>query len=271
MRKPLTGALLGVLFGLGVAVVLQQQGVWPLDRITTFLVPAVTGFVGMLLLTVGREGPTFGYAVAILLLLPVAVWGALGITEANEFGELNGGCEVIASSSVPDGTSVIDSSRRGPFEIDPGGSLSWGAMSPQPFVDYDWEIWVDLGGLQVTLDADFEDNEDLTDVNGGDIENVGEYANSRGIPDDQLRGIYKVGGFASSCDGFGFVKIISDPLETIAAKVAAGLTLISLIILVTLMFTGREAAAASAGTAAVVVDGAGETGASDQIDPGDDG
>lgn len=255
MRKPLTGAILGVLFGLGIAVILQQQGIWPLDRITVFLVPAITGFVGMLLLTLGRPGSTFTYVVAILLLIPMAIWGALGFLEANEFGELNGGCEVIASSSVPDATTVTDSSRRGPFEIDPNGSLTWGAMSPTPFVDYDWEIWVDLGGVEVTIDSDHEDNEGMSEVNGDSIGNVGEYADARGIPAGELRGVYKVGGFAATCDGFGFVKIISDPLETIASKVAAGVILLTLIVLVILMFAGRETAVVANESETVIVEG----------------
>ena len=29
--RPLTGAILGILIGLALAIVLQQQGVWPLD------------------------------------------------------------------------------------------------------------------------------------------------------------------------------------------------------------------------------------------------
>ena len=39
--------------------------------------------------------------------------------------------------------------------------------------------------------------------------------------------------------GFGFVKIISEPLETIAAKVAAGLAALLTIILLIIAFTGR--------------------------------
>ena len=47
MRKPLSGALWGIVLGLAVAVILQQQGIWPLDKLTVFLLPGAIGLIGI--------------------------------------------------------------------------------------------------------------------------------------------------------------------------------------------------------------------------------
>ena len=106
---------------------------------------------------------------------------------------------------MPDGTVVTDSSKRDPFLIDPNGSLSWGAISPVVFMDYDWDMWVEIGSFQIPLDSDHEVNEGGSLINGGDIPNITDYAAARGIDVSQLRGVYKVGGQAAdSCDSFAF-------------------------------------------------------------------
>lgn len=237
MRRPLTGAILGFLLGLAIAVVLQQQGVWPLDQITVFLVPALIGGIAMLLLTMGREGGRVTLVIAIILLIPALVWGALGVGEAGESGVLNGGCLVQANTSVPDSTVVTDTSRGDPFQIDPQGSLHWEAASPSIFMDYDWEMWVELGGIAVPFDSDHEDNEGGSPANMGDVGNIEAYALEKGIPLDQLRGVFMVGGFASICDGFGFVVLTADGL-TLPSIIALILVLIILIILIIMIVRG---------------------------------
>jgi len=131
--RPLTGAILGTLIGLAVAVLLQQQGFWPLDKITVFLMPAVIGVIGLVLLSVKRVGAPGPMIVAFIILIPMAAWGATGLGTVNEVGQLNGGCEVQAQTSVPDATSVTDTSKQDPFLIDPNGSLQWAATSPVVF------------------------------------------------------------------------------------------------------------------------------------------
>ena len=164
------------------------------------------------------------------------------------WGVLNGGCEVQAQTSVPDSTVVTDTSKQDPFLIDPHGSLIWAATSPVAFDDYPWKIWVEIGGARITLDSEeSEDNDGGSQINGGDVANVEAYAAERGIDISQLRGVYKVGGdAANTCDGFGFVKLIADPLETIIAKVAAGLAILLTIILLVVGFTGRRRPAVGA-------------------------
>ena len=262
--RPLTGAILGILIGLAIAVLLQQQGVWPLDQITVFLFPAITGVVGLVITSVKRVGAPGPMIIAFIILIPMTAWGAVGLGSINEAGQLNGGCEVQAQTSVPDTTTVTDTSRQNPFLIDPHGSLQWAATSPVVFDDYPWKIWVEIGGAQITLDSETSQNNDGgSQINGGDVANVTAYAAGRGIDISQLRGVYKVGGDAAgTCDGFGFVKIISEPLETVIAKIAAALAALLTIILLLIAFTGRtgsvEVAADDAGADAT---GAGAAGA----------
>lgn len=239
--RPLTGAILGTLIGLALAVLLQQQGFWPLDKITVFLLPAVIGVIGLVLLSVKRVGAPGPMIVAFIILIPMAAWGATGLGTINEVGQLNGGCEVQAQTSVPDTTNVTDTSKQDPFLIDPNGGLKWAATSPVVFDDYPWRIWVEIGGAQITLDSETSQNNDGgSQINGGDVGNVTEYAASRGIDVSQLRGVYKVGGDAAgTCDGFGFVKLIAEPLETIIAKIAAALAALLTILLLIIAFTGR--------------------------------
>lgn len=237
MRRPLTGAILGFLLGLAIAVMLQQQGLYPLDQVSVFLVPGILGVIGMLLLSVGREGGMVAYVIALILLIPALVWGALGVGETNQKGQLNGGCLVAATSSAPDQTRVTDSYKRDPFRIDPAGSLHWEAASPTIFKDYDWEMWVEIGGIAVPFDSDHELNDGGSPANEGDVGNVAAYAQSVGVNLDQLRGVFMVGGFAATCDGFGFVVLTTDGFTT-PSIVAAILAILILIILIILVIRG---------------------------------
>jgi hypothetical protein len=240
--RPLTGAILGILIGLAIAVLLQQQGVWPLDKITVFLLPALVGVVGLVIMTIKRAAATGPLVIALIILIPMAAWGATGLTTINEVGVLNGGCEVNATTSVPDSTVVTDTSKQDPFLIDPHGSLVWAATSPSVFDDYPWDMWVEIGGARIPLDSEeSQDNDGGSQIHGGNIADVEAYAAERGIDISQLRGVYKVGGqAANTCDGYGFVKLIADPLETIVAKIAAAAAAILTILLLVIAFTGRR-------------------------------
>ncbi len=248
MRKPLSGALWGIVLGLAVAIILQQQGVWPLDKITVFLLPGAIGLIGILITSVGRAGSTRALTVSLIITIPLAVYGATGFTTLNEVGQLNGGCEVQSQTSVPDTTFVTDTSKQDPFSIDPNGSLTWGATSPVAFMDYDWDLWVEIGGFQVPLDSGHEGNEGGSQVNGGNVPNVTQYADARGIDISQLRGVYKVGGQAAdTCAGFGFVELIADPLETTIAKIALAVAILALIMLLIAALRKRGGTTADAG------------------------
>lgn len=237
-RKPLSGAIIGVLVGLAIAVVLARQGVWPPDQLTVFLLPALTGLLGMAILSLGREGSATTMVISLVILVPMLIWGALGFGSLNESGELNGGCTVNASSDL-DSTTVTDSSRSDPFEIDANGGLTWEATSPEAFMDYEWEIHTIVGGITVPIESDTEANDAGDTQNGGDVSDVGALAESRGIDLDLYTGVYVVGGDAASCDGFGFVKIVSDELDLITVGAIVLLVLLIIVFLI-IMFAGRE-------------------------------
>lgn len=239
-RKPLSGALIGLLIGLAVAVVLARFGVWPPDQITVFLLPALMGLLGMVLLSMGGENSMTTMVISLIILIPMLIWGALGFGVINENGQLNGGCTVAADSGV-DTTTVTDTSRADAFLIETDGGLAWSAMSPGPFMDYDWELHVVVGGIPVPIDSGTESNTAGDTENSGDVPNVGEYASALGIDLDLYRGIYEVGGFAATCDGFGFVEIAADGVDPVAT-VAIILIVLLVILLVTLLMSGRREA-----------------------------
>lgn len=237
-RKPLSGAIIGVLVGLVIAVILARQGVWPPDQLTVFLLPALTGLLGMAILSLGREGSTTTMVISLIILVPMLVWGALGFGNLNQSGELNGGCTVNASSDL-DSTTVTDTSRSDPFEIDANGGLTWEATSPEAFMDYDWEIHTIVGGITVPIESDTEPNEAGDTQNGDNVPDVGALAESRGIDVDLYTGVYVVGGGAASCDGFGFVKIVGDELDLITVGAIVLLILLIIVFLI-IVFAGRK-------------------------------
>lgn len=251
MRRPLSGALLGLILGLAVAVTLQQLGVWPLDRLTVFLLPALVGLLGMFLTSAGREGSTGTLVAALIITLPLAVWGAIGLVDLAESGQLNGGCTVNAASDL-DATTVTDTSRSDPFRIDPSGGLTWVATSPSVFDDYKWEIWTEIGGVKYRLASEEEQNNDSgSQLNEGDVSDVTEYAVARDIPIEEIRGAIIVGGDAAGvCDGFGFVSLEGDPFETLVSQIALAVAILALVALLLTAFMGRGAASGAGATVA---------------------
>ncbi len=244
MRKPLTGTMFGILIGIALAVILARQGVWPLDQLTLFFIPAITGVVGLLLLSIRRPSSgTFTLVIALLILIPMLIWGALGFAVINQNGEINGGCRVFAASDV-DQTDVLDTTRGDPFVIDPDGGLRWEANSPTVFQDYEWEFNVVLGGISVTIDSDSEANSAGDQDNDGEVADIRAYASGRGIDIDRFVGVYQVSGSAAACDGFGFVQILGEGLDmTTLIAIIALITF--LVILIVLMFVGRDLATAA--------------------------
>ncbi len=241
--RPWSGLILGVILGVAVAVLLQQSGVWPLDRLLLYGSAGLIGLVGILLASAGRQRVgAFNSVVPLILAVALIAFGATGLGSVNQQGEINGGCTLQATSDI-DGTVVTDTSRQDPFEIDPDGSLSWTATSPEPITNHFWNIWVDVGGFQVTLaDNDqAELNTDLATENSGSVDDLKDYIDeATEISGIELSGILQVGGDITgdggNCDGFGFVRLVSDPLTSLIAQIAAGVGLIALISLLVLTF-----------------------------------
>ena len=242
MRKPLSAAIWGIVLGLMIAILLQQHGIWPPDKLTIALLPGGLGLIGVLITGIRGSGSGVAMTIALIITVPLAAYGATGVGDVNEQGVLNGGCQVLAVSSAPGSTTVVDSSKQSPFEIDPDGSLQWAASSPVAFMDYDWQMWVEIGGAQVRIDSGHEGNEGGSQENAGDVANVREYGEARGIPISEMLGVYKVGGDAAGaggCSGFGFVELISQPFETTAAKVAGAIGVLALIMFVRALMASR--------------------------------
>jgi hypothetical protein len=237
-KKALSGTIVGILIGVTVAELLSRHGVWPIDQITAFLLPAITGLAGLLLLTMGREGTYTTTIISLIVLVPMLVWGALGIADVNENGELNGSCSVTATSDL-DSTTVTDTSRGDPFQIAESGSLAWASTSPEVFQDYEWRIDVVLGGFALPVASGTEPNEAGDLENGNDVADIGAYAAERGINLGLYAGVYEVRGSAATCDGFGFVRVVSDGLDVVAL-ISWGILALLLVIMGTLFFPGRR-------------------------------
>lgn len=241
--RPVSGAIVGALIGLVVVVIVQQAGAWPFDRAALFGLVGLGGMLGALAGALGRQGSRTTLVVVLVLFAIVLGWGLTGLAAANETGEINGGCTVEAVSDL-DETTVTDTSRGDPFDVAVDGDLAWSATSPAPIQDYSFEIWVDVGGFQVPIDAEENTNGDLNTENVG-IVSVADYA---GLLEDatgvEPRGTYIVGGViegeGGACDGFAFVRIPADGLFDGPIAIAAWILLvILLVILVLIVVTGR--------------------------------
>jgi hypothetical protein len=245
--RPWTGFFLGLILGLAIAVILQQGGMWPLDRLLLFGSAGLFALLGILLGGAGRERVgSFTLIGPLVLAVALIGYGATGLGSINENGELNGGCAVEAASDV-DNTVVTDTSRQDPFEVDPDGGLSWVATSPGAIIDHFWEIYVDVGGFAVTV----ADNEAVEPNTARDLDNTGDVDDASGFIEEvsnyagvELAGAFEVGGNiegeGGACDGFGFVTLTAAPLSTLISQIAAVIGLLSIIGLLVLVFNRTE-------------------------------
>ena len=143
--------------------------------------------------------------------------------------ELEGGCSVTASSGV-DATTVRDATQSDPFEIDPAGRINWEATSPAPIRNHTWEIWMEVAGFQVTVASGGSANDAGQQTQEGEADvalETREAAEDLGLPVDQLRGLFHVGGQilgeGGSCSGNGYLLVRGGPFDGLAGWVALGL------------------------------------------------
>jgi hypothetical protein len=241
--RPWSGFFLGAILGISVALIMQQAGIWPLDKLALFGAAGLFAMFGILMASAGRDrAGAFNTIVPLVLAVALLGWGATGIAEINETGEINGGCTVEATSSV-DSTVVTDTSRQDPFQVDPEGSLAWVAASPAPITNHLWQIYVDVGGFPVVIASndEAEPNFDEDTENTGDVPDVSAYvaevSDASGL---ELDGIFEVGGDiegdGGACDGFGFVELIAEPFSTLISQIAAAVGLLALIGLLAMAF-----------------------------------
>ncbi|MCH8984459.1 MAG: hypothetical protein IH943_10250 [Acidobacteria bacterium] len=284
--RPWSGLFLGVILGLALAVILQQQGVWPLDKLLLFGMAGLFGLIGILLSGAGRERVgAFSSILTLLLAVGLLAYGATGLLDTGETGQLNGGCQVQAQSDV-DSTTVTDTSRGDPFDIDPNGGLSWQARSPVAFMDHTWRIYVEIGGFKILIDEGGDPNEGESQVSTGAEPDLTAYVQTvTNATGQEIRGTFIVSGDITAggagCDGFGFVRLTSDSfLESSIAKIAAVIAAIALLLLLLLAFnryrdaepapdTSSGEARDDGGAATGAAGAAGTAGVGDESDNGD--
>lgn len=244
--RKITVVILAAVAGLCIAVLLQQAGAYPLDRLATFGLPALVAGIA-LVVVVRRAGFARAAAewIAIIIILILVIMAVTGIPALAADGEqggptgyLNGGCTVSATSDL-DVTTVSDTSRSDPFDIDPDGTVSWEATSGGAIMDHTWEIWVDVGGFPLVVADGGDDNTDGDTTNEGS-EPVRPYVDDIGsaIGGDPS-GIYLVGGDIAgdggACDGQAWVRLSGSVLSNFVGQGALGLLVILLIIIVVII------------------------------------
>ena len=256
--RPWLGFFVGLVLGLAVAIIVQQAGWWPLDQLLLFASLGVFGLIGILVGTIGRSSVRVIVIVIPLLLAAAALaYGAVGVADATGNGELKGGCEVTSTTPL-DNTIVTDTSASDPFEVAPDGPLSWTADSPVVFTDHLWNIYVEVGGFAVMIAGNDvpEPNEDGETHNEGNVASVSGYVQDVTYrTGDELRGVFIVSGDitgGATCSGFGYVRLVDDPFASLLAKVALGLAILMIIILI-IIFVRRSYMAEVAVDTAVVV------------------
>lgn len=241
--RPITAVVLGLIAGLALAVILQQGGVWPLDKLLVFLLPGLVASIFILIARVGREASPAALTLALILLIAPIAYGLTGIGEIDQKGQINGGCTVEASSNV-DTTVVTDTSRSDPFVVEPDGPLSWSATSPGPITDHVWEIYVVIGGFNVVFGDGGDANDDMDITSEGNEPTLEGYLEQlTGQTGEQIRGVYEVGGFiggtGGACEGFGFVKIDGGFFSTVISWIALAVLVLALTIFLLIALTGR--------------------------------
>ncbi len=236
--------ILAVVAGVALAIVIQQAGVWPLDRLMLFGLPGLMALIGLGLVKAGGFRPRKVVTVIVLVIvIALLAFAGTGLAAAGQQGQLNGGCTVTADSGI-DSTSVTDTSRSNPFDVDPDGGITWQASSPAPIKNHMWEIWVDVGGFQVVVANGGDPNEGESTSNAGseDVGTYKEFLEERtGV---EIVGIYQVGGFirgdGGACDGFGFVRVQGGFLQGPIALAAAIIFVVLVVIIIVITMKGRR-------------------------------
>lgn len=259
--RKITAVILGAVAGLCLALLLQQSGVLPLDRLAAFGLPAVVGGAALVMVIVRSSfARTITEWVAITIVVVLVIVAATGIPalvagaeQGGSQGYLSGGCTVDATSDI-DTTTVSDTSRGNPFDIDPDGSVSWTATSPGPITNHMWDIWVDVGGFALIVADGGDENADEDTENVGSeavrpyVDDIGGY-----IGGDPV-GIYLVGGNITgeggACEGQAWVRLSGGPFSNLVGQGSTGLLLILLVIIIVLVIRTQRTLIETTETAA---------------------
>lgn len=247
MAKPATGAILGLIAGVFLAIFIQQTGAWPLDRLLLFGVAGLMALIGLLLCTVGRtvDNVVILIIAIIIVLVPIG-YGASQLVSGDDTAGAAyiDGCTLMASSDLESLQSITAMTRTDPFDIDPDGMLHWEGTSNAAIMNYQWEVFVDVGGFNLRVANGMDPNTDGDQDNDGD-EGLKQYSDQvRRYGGGEIRGIYYVSGNligeGGRCDGAGYVRVPGSVFESTLGIVVGIIFLILLIILIIVCMRGRS-------------------------------
>lgn len=198
-RRTTLGVVSGLIWGLGVVVLVQQLGWRPFDPLLVYGVPAVAVFLSGL-----RGGRRRGRrTVALFILLPAIV-----LAQAQQ-------CDVVVygfgEREVPLTGRGIDD----PVEI----PEDFGMIGVAVNIDGqgDGEVWVEVGGIRIPVLEEFFEGRGTVEVSR---ESMGAF---------RAPGLYHVGGSVEGiCSGSGYILIKGSPLDNLVGQVAIGAVVIGL-------------------------------------------
>ena len=239
--KPITGVILGAVAGIFIVIVIQQAGAWPLDRMLTFGTMAVMAIIGFIL-TKGMQGAVAVKVIAITIIVVFVGLAGLGATEAGESGYIDGGCTARAVSDIDAIDSPAQTSKSDPFDVDPQGMLAWAATSPNPILNHNWQIVVDVAGFGYVpaRGGSPNDGESQQEVGERDLSEDAEAIEGI-LGTSNIGGIYEVSGFIEGdgglCTGRGFVRIGDG--GWFEGPIALGATIVTIVIIIIIVIVGR--------------------------------
>lgn len=246
MAKPATGAILGLIAGVFLAIFIQQTGAAPLDRLLLFGVAGLMGLIGLLLCTIGREVENIVVLIIAIIIVIVPIgYGATQLVSDDASGAaFINNCTVDAMSDLEARRSITTMTRNNPFDIDPDGTMSWWGTFDNVITDYEWEIFVDVGGFNLRVANGMDPNEGESQENNG-TEGLKQYSDQvRQYGGGEIRGIYYVSGILSGeggfCDGGGYVRVPGSVFESTLGIIVGIIFLIILIILIIVCMRGRK-------------------------------
>lgn len=247
MAKPLTGAILGLIAGVFLAIFIQQTGAAPLDRLLLFGVAGTMALIGLLMCTIGRKVDNMVILIIAIIIVIVPIgYGASQLVSDDASGPaFINNCTLMASSDLEGLQSVTAMTRSDPFDINPDGMLHWeGTTSGTVIKNYQWEIFVDVGGFNLRVANGMDENADEETENDGD-EGLTQYSDQvRRYGAGEIRGIYYVTGNmmgeGGSCDAGGYVRVPGNVFESTLGIIVGIIFLIILIILIIVCTRGRR-------------------------------
>jgi hypothetical protein len=199
-RTPL-GVVSGLIWGLGVVVVVQQLGWRPFDPVLVYGVPAVTAILGGL--RGSRRHHRRGTA-ALFIVLPAILLAQAEPCDVVVFGFGEGEVRLI-------GRGIDD-----PVLI-PGDFEAIGVA-----VNVDGEgdgvVWVEVGGIRIPVLDDYFEGRGSVEVSREDMGAL------------RAPGLYHVGGSVEGiCSGSGYILIEGSPLDNLIGQIAIGAVIVGLL------------------------------------------